>query len=596
MMEDELYICIFPYVEISTPIRIRGEILYSASNIDEINISQDFKGRLKEIFSQFYWYNNKNISTLTWAILSVPAQNRRGYEFKRHLEEIRKILGYFCCLPDDRIEWFSLNYNYEQVDYFLFKPKSRIWRGFLHSISLETFDELQDESMGKYVDGYEYSVNQVAVSNTAPGCRIYPLSHSIMKSFDLSEQLELIYERQPSVNIVSIFEEDQISDEQEDRLFSSIEWYNRSCGTNTTIDLSLVCLAVAFETLLGTRREENFDKGPITSKIYTSISLLVGNTPRLDSWFEQFYNARSRILHEGEWSQLRYSINQENAKSEAENNEYGYLTHYGWLIFRICVNTILSGQIRASAIDLKSKFFHQQERLERMLANLVNTNDPYNAVIAILEDVRTLYHHPFENSKDIKIELVWSVGRKLAERLIELEVEVTTDQKAILQQISTDLLTSQFPQSEEIIKYVLHVLQGTDELPDKKVKESAIQDLSVYPPPSILKIKKEIEVILGDSRNKDISKELRQKLQNIVALIEHSYYRSKLSLIAGLATNWAGDFITRRRLFSLMDGYARFVKAVIKDSEMNTEFYLAISQLNSKTDPAESSSGISGDS
>jgi hypothetical protein len=53
-------------------------------------------------------------------------------------------------------------------------------------------------------------------------------------------------------------------------------------------------LAVAFETLL---RLPEFSK---TDRLVDAISLLLGRTERLDEWAEQFYAARSQVVHEGE--------------------------------------------------------------------------------------------------------------------------------------------------------------------------------------------------------------------------------------------------------------------------------------------------------
>jgi hypothetical protein len=574
MIEHERPICIFPYIELSEPLAIRGEMLFPYMLLNDIKIEDTEKDRLREIHKYFYWYSNQNIENVAWTIGPKSSNSKRLHDFKTHLEEIRKILGYLCCIPDDRPHGLGLYHNYEQADYYVFSPNSYIWKGFLNCISFDSTNP-DDENSDKYVDGHVFSLNQLDQWNITEGCRIYPSSREVGRPFKLYELFDDVSVQRINLSIRDLFHEELLSGEQEDRIFNALEWYNRSCRAEITTDISLIYLSVAFESLLCKRREE--EKGDRTSKtqiIYDAIQTLIGDVPRLDKWFEQFYNARSRVLHEGEWSQLRFTIVDESSKSEPKTNEHGYLTHYGWLVFRICMNAKLTGLVRGAQLDLKSKFFNHQERVNHIETILSNTTDPYDALQGILGDIKALYDDILGDTNQIQLETLWKVGKLLARALLEVNPDITPDQLAALQRLASDIPPIIFEGSEAIIQHTLLVFQQADELPEKKVQESAIKELNSDPAPSILEIKNHVTQILNDSRNRAISNELRQRLKNILQLIDFSVYHTNLKVFTELQTNWAGNFITMGRPYSLIDGYSRFVNALVRNQASDHEFYM----------------------
>lgn len=108
MVYNQSLICFFPYVEVTNPLQIRGEILFPISAIDQVRLSEADREHIRALNRLFYWYNNQPISNATWAILPAPTDRRRESQFAKHLEEIRKLLGYLCCIPDERPEYFRL--------------------------------------------------------------------------------------------------------------------------------------------------------------------------------------------------------------------------------------------------------------------------------------------------------------------------------------------------------------------------------------------------------------------------------------------------------------------------------------------------------
>jgi len=89
----------------------------------------------------------------------------------------------------------------------------------------------------------------------------------------------------------------------EDRIFVALKWYNRSNSINVSDETALLHLAIAFESLL------SLEQAPqITQRFKESVRLLVGPVPKLESWADQFYDARSRIVHEGSGTDLVFLL------------------------------------------------------------------------------------------------------------------------------------------------------------------------------------------------------------------------------------------------------------------------------------------------
>src|SRR5262249_46659016 len=129
-------------------------------------------------------------------------------------------------------------------------------------------------------------------------------------------------------------------------------------------DEVLLHLAIAFEFLL------NLEYTPqITARFRESITVLLGPIPRLDSWVEQFYKARSSVVHKGkaqeskfiaqDWQQTRFK----SGYNTQPPLRYGSLISHGRIIFRLCLTSILSGTQLVEDQGILSLFVHDEERM-----------------------------------------------------------------------------------------------------------------------------------------------------------------------------------------------------------------------------------------
>jgi len=218
----------------------------------------------------------------------------------------------------------------------------------------------------------------------------------------------------------------------EERLFSALEWYNRSAASSASEDVALVNLVTAFESMLG------LGTGPkVTERFRETVQVLIGFIPRLDSVLEQLYDARSKIAHRGSWTHLRfYATGRENyyqvvAGKEKEGVPAHYpLTIYGRRIFRICVDSLLSGAILAVTARLEASLFHNQERLETICATLQQRKAmPADARILSVrkEVVELLEQYGGMAEEGVSFERLLETGVLMVRAFLELKLDLNEE-------------------------------------------------------------------------------------------------------------------------------------------------------------------------
>lgn len=111
------------------------------------------------------------------------------------------------------------------------------------------------------------------------------------------------------------------------------------------------------------------------NRFVDAIALLLGRVPRLEDWATQFYEARSRAVHEGHVGQGAFvpkstSSNQEGAAT------YQSLLAYGREVFQLCLGTVLTGASLSSHADLVSKLISNSERFETVCKTLNDDSLP----------------------------------------------------------------------------------------------------------------------------------------------------------------------------------------------------------------------------
>ncbi|MDZ4179677.1 MAG: HEPN domain-containing protein [Coriobacteriia bacterium] len=199
------------------------------------------------------------------------------------------------------------------------------------------------------------------------------------------------------------------------RALTAIRWFNNANSEANSDDLSLVSLAIAFESLLGLPQTEKADR------LVDSISLLLGRVPRLDTWAHQFYEARSSIVHEGRSQRVEFVATDSIKKGEGPL--YQPLLSYGLRIFRLCLSTLLFGDRLAQDAGLEERFITNQERFQKACAVLNDSTVAAAERLGQLEplvDAMERYMFVWEGS--LKIESMLAAMRLAVQTLLENDV------------------------------------------------------------------------------------------------------------------------------------------------------------------------------
>lgn len=576
---DELIlITIFPYIRVSQPVTIRGiEFLPSQSMENDTPICDQCRSHLEEIFKLFYWHDNTRIKEMMYTRIHFKEHSPSQIQtFLSKLEETRILLGYICCSPDERNIQNPPFGNYELADFFLFQPTKWTPSFLVHCADMPSQVVEHDDQAG-FVQGYQFNYNFNTLMWATSECRIYPqwIAHG-KKQFELSDVLKiqelLQTNASPDVNWRYLFDDRNLNHAFDETLFRAMEWYNRSCQQKITSDLALVYLAVAFETLLGTDRDNDTNVRDVRQRLWDSIRVLVGSIPRLRSWFEQFYHARSRILHEGHWSHLQFyliddaQIHSKKLKRnvQPENAEsYGHLVQYGMLVFRICFNAVTAGFLKTSQLSLQAVFFNNQERLIAIKTDIEACKDGNTIIDRIVEHVGALYRNRFEMGDNVQPQIVAEVGKLLVKHFKEIGGRVNTEIQSKFDRILHEREPLNDPYALQAIKQkLITIFNETDELPRDKVIEPALKDLQ-RDDLRITEIQRHMAKIVNDSRNNQISAELRHQLMGVMDLIDDLSLESDLKAIASLSTGVSGEFIHEHNPYSILDGFAQFTIAVL---------------------------------
>lgn len=407
---------ILPYLKTSENVYIRGISFRSSKDLD--GLSENTVNHLQKLFSLFYLNNDEPISTMCYAIVKTKNQQREHVQaLRRQLQEARALISYFYASPGKTAYSYLSN---EHASMFTFSSG----KIFKRSISESGNDN--EEGTSGLVDGYEGSINHETAVSVSENDRIYPHNPRfwLNKNQDLYHDFERILHHPTSWAFYRLFHE---TDENPtiDRIFTAMEWYNRSNSMDTREDVALVHLAIAFESLFQLSQGEK-----LADRFKETVITLLGPIPRLDSWVDQFYSARSKIVHTGQAGQLGfYPVNKDRLgdirKGKIEEMPYQKLSSYGRRVFRLCLNIVLTGSQLVEDANLPAAFVHNQERLEKICLKLSKRDaDPLKQIYEISQDVYDLGDNWMDIEHRVKPETAFAAGRFLLSRFLETQPQL----------------------------------------------------------------------------------------------------------------------------------------------------------------------------
>ena len=429
-MTDQVLFGIMPYLKTSKPVSVRGIRFWPSQTIDDCSeLADSCKAHLRALFPLFYLQNDVQISEMLCTHLHLGPDGQKRESVLRRLRESQILIGYLYCSP--HFPGGEPFLAHENADLYLLRAAK------VSKFLIGCEDECPEESIVPSVredfevDGYEGSLNWHSPVWVASGCRLYPsVPHLVLNlSQDLASDLELSGLQDYSWALLRLMGARAVDDSPaRARVFTAMEWYNRSASSRVDEGMALVCLAIAFESLFG------LEQGPdITTRFRDFVLGLLGRIPRLDSWVEQFYTARSKIVHQGSWQHLAFyaadsRLYRDILKGKEEGIGYRRLTSYGRRIFRLCLNAVSTGTLLAEQSGLRSLFFHNQERLETICKQL-NRQDltPELRIEGVSSDVVDLHKYWTESGDLTEVKTVIGTGKILLAAYLETQPQLPSD-------------------------------------------------------------------------------------------------------------------------------------------------------------------------
>jgi hypothetical protein len=428
-MVDKLYFGILPYLRTTSKIVIRGITFWPSQDIEKNQeIDEDCKTHLRLLFPMFFQINDIPISNMTFTCVHVEDNPGNPSDSLSRLREACILIGYIYLKP-----FFPTGRPFllrEHADLYLFH-ETRVSKSLLGQTN-EDIPPSEKYDPQKYeVAGYEGLLNWHSYFWVANGSKIYPSLPDIglNKSQDIYSDFKPIEYRPQIISLQYLINGKEEPDKKTLlRIFTALEWYNGSCSGQISEEVALVHLATAFECLF------SLPSGPdLTQRFKEAVILLLGRVPRLDSWIDQFYTARSKVLHEGYWPHMAfYAVDsdayKEILKGKHEGVVYRSLVAYGRRIFRMCLDTIYLGALASEKSGLASSFVHNQERLETICHILSLKNiEPIERLRQVSKHILDLDEFWIESEDITNIKTVIGTGLLLIKVLLDSAPQLPND-------------------------------------------------------------------------------------------------------------------------------------------------------------------------
>jgi hypothetical protein len=271
---------------------------------------------------------------------------------------------------------------------------------------------------GDHAPGYDGLLNFVEPFWVVKGARIYPpVPHITLNiSQDLAADCRQFLENGSGYELVRLLSNDQRHIGE--RIFTAVGWYNATNRAGVSEGEALINLAIAFESLL------DLPSGEKTERFVDSVSLLLGRVPRLKDWVRQFYDARSRVAHEGKLSQGRFLI-QPPGKS-SQHLVYHPLLVFGREIFRLCVTAITHGAYLAETRDIAAKLKTNSERFEELCRVLdAGPMSDVKQELEIRRLVSEINRYRFVGESGLSVAVIIGAVQRAVKSLMDLQIPLS---------------------------------------------------------------------------------------------------------------------------------------------------------------------------
>ena len=439
--------CVFPYLKTHGRIRLRGVEYRSSDDLDDLE--SEPREHLNTLRAMFFLGDGVQIRRMTCAYIPTGGDPVRQREAMRRAYEAQLLIGYLYSSPHPSGGVFL---PAESSTLFILRPDrvpaSLVWHEPGEGEVVAILREPRTSEAG-FLEGYEGRRNDAGHLWVAQGSRVYPeLPHQVLNlSQTLAEDVYRFLERDAHWAFRRPFLGEEFQQKTggiRDRIFSGLEWYLRSCRHAIGESEALVHLAIALESLLRVPSGER-----LTERFKEAVLTLIGPVPRLDSWLDQFYTARSKAVHEGVPHELMYfAVDQGQLRKKQPSHggeariPHRSLIEYGRRIFRLCLTNLVSAAENAEAISLDKLFVHNGERIQAICRALGQKENPANnrlheieATVDELHEYQGILSEPH-----VGLDEVFAAARLIVDVFASSDPTLTDDARAAIASLRDEAL------------------------------------------------------------------------------------------------------------------------------------------------------------
>ena len=377
-------IAIFPFLKTSGPITIGGHTFRSTDDLEGLDPAE--ARAVAELAQMLFVHGDLRVRSASYTL--VRSMDIHGSD--ERLAQLARIRTVLCYLYGSPHEIFgNVFLTPEQISLAIFIPDRvsvYITRPEHHTSSVGASSRAQPDASGN-VPGYRSLYNFKHYFWLEPGTRLYAPNPNLGLNIsqDLCTDLRQAVPYRPDYHILPALLDRPMTPAGL-RIYAALDWFNRANESDLELDRSLLNLAVAFEALLG------LPEASKTERLVDAIALLLGRIDRLPAWAEQFYTARSRVVHEGRLGDPYFYVDEKGGR----NGLYGSLMLYGRQVFCLCLCTLLVGIEVTERADLQEKLVSNRERYERICRCLDSVeNSARERLLAIEQPVLSLQRYHF---------------------------------------------------------------------------------------------------------------------------------------------------------------------------------------------------------
>lgn len=458
---------VFPFLKTRGAVSI-GHLTFRSTD-DTDGLSSEQAACVNEIASMLFLQDNFRIRSSSYAVIPFVDLSHPETDVE-YLMNVQAVVAY--CYASPRHEFGDLFLSFEHASMAIFTPGQVVVylvRPDFHVDAVEPTSDLVADHR-REVAGYAGLYNFRHPFWVAKGSRLYgpkphlTLNHSQDLCFDLDRataaraDYRLLSEllRKPDTQTSS-------------RIFTAVRWFNAANNEANDHATAIVNLSIAFEALLSLPADKK------TDRLTDAISLLLGRIPRLDIWARQFYDARSRIVHEGRAQQLRFVVT--DLRKVREGPLYQSLLSYGRQVFQLCLGTLLVGAELAEKAGLEETLVTNQERFQKMCKVLADKTIPTSERLErIAPIVSATQQYRFVPESDLQLETMIGAARLAAKALLEHDEAISQELKEHLEQLTTAKRTDDHSQELDALQALDSILHDKS-VPAETSGGQAVRDL-----------------------------------------------------------------------------------------------------------------------